>query len=136
MFSGVKTRMGTIGVDATVPRNTCDAEAVERGKIRGMLHWAAEAGKDVGKDFFCKKRDETKIFFYAESPGFVSTARVTHATPASLYAHSADRNFEADSHINKREDSDKCNKDIAHQLIYSEAGKKIKVPYLCFCNCS
>ena len=70
------------------------------------------------------------------NPGFVSTARVTHATPASLYAHSADRNFEADSHINKREDSDKCNKDIAHQLIYSEAGKKIKVPSLCFFNCS
>ncbi len=48
LFSGVKTRLGVIGVDATVPRNECDPRVVEKGKLRGMLHWAVEAGKDTG----------------------------------------------------------------------------------------
>lgn len=31
------------------------------------------------------------------STGIVTTSRLTHATPASVYAHSADRNWESDA---------------------------------------
>ena len=61
--------------------------------------------------------------------GFVTTARVTHATPASLYAHSADRDWEAETLI-KKEDTTNCNDDIAKQLIESQVGKDIKVSFL------
>ena len=43
------------------------------------------------------------------STGFVSTARATHATPAALYAHSADRNWESDKDLKKaKDDYSKC----------------------------
>ena len=47
--------------------------------------------------------------------GVVTTTRITHATPASLYAYSANRNWESDS-----EDvypNPECNDDIAKQLV-------------------
>ncbi len=45
--------------------------------------------------------------------GVVSTARLTHATPASVYAHAADRNFEDDSKL-----PEGCTTpDIASQLV-------------------
>jgi alkaline phosphatase len=33
--------------------------------------------------------------------GIISTARITHATPAATYAHSPERNWEADSEMPK-----------------------------------
>ena len=48
--------------------------------------------------------------------GFVSTARVTHATPAALYAHTPERNWESDRDIPSSESA--C-KDIAMQFIES-----------------
>ena len=29
--------------------NVCDPNLVERSKIKNILHWSLEAGKDVGK---------------------------------------------------------------------------------------
>ncbi|NNF15868.1 MAG: alkaline phosphatase, partial [Gammaproteobacteria bacterium] len=50
--------------------------------------------------------------------GIVSTARITHATPAAAYAHSADRNWENDGLVPPGQES--CT-DIASQLTaYSE----------------
>ena len=40
------------------------------------------------------------------STGFISTARATHATPAALYAHSADRNWESDKALKERAKDD------------------------------
>ena len=57
----------------------------------------------------------------------VTTARLTHATPASLYAHSADRDWEADANLASQADPSQCNRDIAAQLVYSDIGRKIKV---------
>ncbi len=60
--------------------------------------------------------------------GFVTTTRVTHATPAGLYAHSANRDWECDSQVplaNRHE----C-KDIARQLIEDEPGRNINVTFL------
>ena len=49
------------------------------------------------------------------SGGFVSTARVTHATPAATYAHTSYRKWESDENI--PDDSKAC-KDIAYQFVY------------------
>ena len=56
----------------------------------------------------------------------VTTTRVTHATPASLYAHSADRDWECYRHLEKVGVQDKV-EDIAYQLMNNEPGTKMKV---------
>lgn len=57
--------------------------------------------------------------------GFVSTTRVTHATPAALYAHTPSRYWEDDSKVPPT--SRKFCKDIALQLVDFEPGKNINV---------
>lgn len=53
------------------------------------------------------------------STGIVSTARITHATPAATYAHTPKRNWESDADIPA---SAKGCKDIARQLIEFDNG--------------
>ena len=90
MHAGVKTKAGVIGVDETVERGNC--AQVEAGKVTPITKLMSDAGKSVG---------------------VVSTARLTHATPASAYAHAADRNFEDDAEL-----PEGCEvADIAVQLI-------------------
>ncbi|MCB2388025.1 alkaline phosphatase, partial [Thalassolituus alkanivorans] len=74
MMSGIKTDAGVIGVDEDVVRSDCSTvagnevvTALELAEIKGL------------------------------STGVVSTARITHATPAATYAHAADRNWEDNS---------------------------------------
>lgn len=50
------------------------------------------------------------------STGIVSTARITHATPAATYATSPERNWEADSSLPTEAVANEC-KDIAYQLV-------------------
>lgn len=75
-LSGIKTKAGVLGVDETLRRGKC--EDVAAATFPSISDFAAESGRSVG---------------------VISTARITHATPAALYAHSADRNFEADSNL-------------------------------------
>lgn len=56
--------------------------------------------------------------------GFVTTTRVTHATPAPLYAHSANRRWECEAKM--PENAAGC-KDIARQLVEDEPGRNIRV---------
>lgn len=51
----------------------------------------------------------------------VTTTRITHATPASAYAHSPERNWESDSDKIKDPGTDTC-KDIALQLVEDNLG--------------
>ncbi|XP_048779091.2 alkaline phosphatase-like [Ostrea edulis] len=90
-LSGVKTNMGTIGVDAQIVRGHCDT--TQAAKITSILDWSLAEGKSVG---------------------FVTTTRVTHATPAGTYANTADRNWEGDSSMTHVTGG--C-KDIALQLV-------------------
>ncbi|MHC0053596.1 alkaline phosphatase [Actibacterium sp. D379-3] len=90
MHTGVKTKAGVIGVDETLVRGDC--AAVEGAKVTTIAEILADQGKAVG---------------------VVSTARITHATPASVYAHTADRDFESNNNL-----PEGCTqKDIAVQLI-------------------
>ncbi|GFU07164.1 hypothetical protein NPIL_196181, partial [Nephila pilipes] len=52
--------------------------------------------------------------------GFVTTTRVTHATPAGTFAHTASRNWESST------PSPACT-DIAYQLIHHTPGKNMHV---------
>tara|TARA_E500000178_G_scaffold208777_1_gene206072 strand:- start:157 stop:1962 length:1806 start_codon:yes stop_codon:yes gene_type:complete len=95
MASGVKTDVGVIGIDEAVERGNC---ASGKGhELVTSLELAEIAGK---------------------STGIVSTARITHATPAATYAKSADRNWEDISDMPASESAN-C-EDIASQLVNFE----------------
>lgn len=102
MVSGVKSVNGTIGVTQNIKYEDC----------------STVAGNEV-----------TTIFEQAEraglSTGIVSTARITHATPAATYAKTANRDIENDSQI--KDANDQGCKDIAAQLIDWNAGNGFEV---------
>ncbi|KAG8281252.1 hypothetical protein J6590_062865 [Homalodisca vitripennis] len=60
-----------------------------------------------------------------KSTGLVTTTRVTHATPAALFAQSPSRYWEDDSKVPPA--ARKSCKDIARQLVEDEPGKNINV---------
>lgn len=62
-------------------------------------------------------------------PGIVTTTRVTHATPAAAYAHSADRKWEADADVPRH--GLRC-EDIASQLVRGRVGSSIDVSFPAF----
>ena len=60
--------------------------------------------------------------------GFVTTTRLTHATPASIYAHSADRDWECYKNlVDANVEGKKAVHEIAWQLINREPGNATKV---------
>lgn len=67
---------------------------------------------------------------YTRLTGFVTTTRITHATPAALYAHTNNRDWECDTSIPGNQQD--CVKDIARQLIEDEPGSQFKVSKLPF----
>ena len=78
MHSGYKTRESMLGVNHTTNRKECRASENAAKSVKSIAEFAAEQGKSVG---------------------FVSTARITHATPASGYAHISARDWETDREI-------------------------------------
>ena len=90
--TGVKTHMGAIGVSAG-KRPDC-ADSLQKGLL-SWLQLADSAGM---------------------ATGIVSTARLTHATPAATYAHSPERNWENDTDLPDEAKAAGC-KDIAQQLL-------------------
>jgi alkaline phosphatase len=97
MMTGVKTDVGVIGVDEDIVRGDCST--VAGNELVTALELAELAGK---------------------STGVVSTARITHATPAATYAKSADRNWEDNSDMPNDGTDDACT-DIALQLVEFES---------------
>jgi len=93
MMSGVKSDAGVIGVNQNIVRGDCDSQ--EGNEVITALELAELAGM---------------------STGVVTTARITHATPAATYAHIMDRNFEDNRDASKFSNPGTC-KDIASQLI-------------------
>ncbi|KAH8270232.1 hypothetical protein KR018_006087 [Drosophila ironensis] len=105
-LTGVKTNYGTIGVTAQVPRGHCLAATNESTHAQSIAQWAQEAGKWAG---------------------LVTTARVTHASPAGVYAHVAEREWEHDGEIIRSGCSADLNRDIARQLVEWPVGKELRV---------
>ena len=93
MVTGVKTRAGVINIAPEVLREDCKAS------LRNQLTSIGRIAKDKGA-----------------SVGFVTTTRVTHATPAVVYAHSPERDWESDHETPQNARESGC-KDIASQLV-------------------
>lgn len=93
MNSGVKTRAGVIGVGPDAERGNCTSAQAN------PLPLIAESAKAEGLGV-----------------GVVSTATITHATPAAVYGRAANRDWEADSDIPASERGKGCD-DLAVQLL-------------------
>lgn len=93
ILTGQKTRAGVSGVAATVDRGDCVTSLDHQ--LPTILELAEKAGL---------------------RSGVVSTARITHATPAGAYAHYPERNWEDDGDLSEEAKQQGC-KDIARQLI-------------------
>lgn len=78
--------------------------------------------------YILEKKESHKIFYYGLIliTGIVTTTRITHATPAASYGHSAHRDWECDSKIPVSQRNLGC-KDLARQLVEDEPGKSLNV---------
>ncbi|XP_037051927.1 alkaline phosphatase-like [Bradysia coprophila] len=103
---GVKGNYGTIGVNAQVPRYDCLGETEESKRTVSIAKWAQDN---------CK------------ATGIVTTSRVTHASPAGVYAHTANRDWENDQDVTDAGCHDARTRDIALQLIEDDVGRNLKV---------
>jgi alkaline phosphatase len=93
MVTGVKTRNDVIGIGSNVEVGDC---AGSKGKeLMTLAAMAERAG---------------------QATGVVSTARITHATPAAMYAHTPHRDWEGDANMPAEAIAAGC-KDIAQQLV-------------------
>lgn len=61
--------------------------------------------------------------------GLVTTTRITHASPAGLYAHTSERNWESDADVPEECLTLGC-RDIAYQLVMNNPGRRFKVSAL------
>ncbi|MBP6003103.1 MAG: alkaline phosphatase [Pyrinomonadaceae bacterium] len=106
IISGVKTDEGIISVDQRVQFN--NYKTVKGNETKTLLEYAEESGR---------------------STGVVSTARLTHATPAACYAHTASRDWESDADIFTRSKDAYEAKfpDIARQMIEFPYGDGLEV---------
>jgi Alkaline phosphatase len=100
MITGVKTKAGAISVDQDIDIGVCGDK---KHHVLSLLSRAEIAGMNTG---------------------IVSTARLTHATPAATYAHAESRRWEADSDL--PEEASNC-QDIASQLIDYPHGNGLEI---------
>ncbi len=103
LMTGVKTRTGVLGVDERIRRG--HHESVEGARVATLLEEAEERGL---------------------ATGIVTTATVTHATPAGCYAHVPFRFWEDDSRMSP-EARRAGFPDIARQLVELSAGDGLEV---------
>jgi alkaline phosphatase len=103
IVAGVKTKNGVIGVGPEAIENDCAATA--QFKVPSLFGLAEDRG-------------------YAT--GIISTATITHATPASTYAHVAQRDWEVDANMPDAARQAGCT-DIARQMIEWQHGNGLEV---------
>ena len=105
MVSGIKINGDELAVDQTMTHGTTTADCMRTDLAAHSLKTILEMAEDNGK-----------------STGLVSTARITHATPAANYAHTTNRDWESDSN----QPAAGCAiKDIASQLLAESHGNGI-----------
>lgn len=106
IITGQKTDEGIISVNQNVVFN--DYKTVKGNEAISLVQIAEQNGK---------------------STGVVSTARLTHATPAACYSHSPNRNWETDADIfsSAKDAYEAKYPDIARQLIEFNYGDGLEV---------
>lgn len=100
--TGVKTRVGAINTGPLQPQRSCTN--IQANTLKPITYYAEQVGM---------------------STGVVSTARLTHATPATVYAVSPIRNWETDTDMPET-GTDGC-RDIAQQIIDDLGGNGLEV---------
>ncbi|KAG8272409.1 hypothetical protein J6590_041705 [Homalodisca vitripennis] len=100
LLCGVKANFETVGLDARGRFENCKSSV--NSKVESLVDWAHREGK---------------------ATGIVTNTRVSHATPAALFAHSASRYWEDDSKVPPG--ARKVCKDITRQLVENEPGRSI-----------
>ena len=103
-LSGVKGNIRTIGVNANVKDSQCEID--DDDVTESIVSWAQKS---------CK------------ATGFVTTTRVTHASPTGTHAHTSNRDWEYNTPIKERCGDETNVLDVAHQLVHGEIGKNLKV---------
>lgn len=103
IMAGVKTRNSVIGLG---PEAIVDDCAGSKGKLVPSVFKLAQ---DMGR-----------------GTGIVSTARITHATPAAAYAHTPQRDWETDGALPASARTAGC-LDVARQMIEGPVGAKLDV---------
>jgi len=103
IMTGQKTNAGLIGLGSETTRRNCASATGHH--LPSLLELSESAGK---------------------STGFVTTTRVTHATPAATYAHAAERDWENDRDLSEEARQNGCS-DIASQLVGFPQGDGIEV---------
>lgn len=93
MYTGVKTRAGVIGIGPDADRGDCTA--ARENELETFFDAASRAGLKLG---------------------LVTSARLTHATPAAAYAHVPERNWEYFGSSLNRDAAGGCS-DIASQFV-------------------
>lgn len=78
MMTGVKTNDGVFGFSAAIERKNKRWQDMQEHRLITLLELAEQRGL---------------------STGVVSTARLTHATPAACYAHTSEREWESDADL-------------------------------------
>jgi alkaline phosphatase len=103
LVTGAKTRIGVLALSDEQPRNQC--QGADAHRLATILEQAEDAGM---------------------ATGIVTTARLTHATPASTYAHAANRDWEDDGLLPPEAKANGC-ADIARQFAEFAHGDGIEV---------
>ena len=103
LVTGSKTRAGVLSVDSSVTLG--DHRQVDGHRLTTLFEQAEARGL---------------------ATGIVSTARVTHATPAACYAHSPHRSWESDADLPESARADGF-PDLARQLIEFSQGDGLEV---------
>lgn len=62
--------------------------------------------------------------------GLITTTQITHASPAGVYAHTANRNWESNQQLLDDGGNPNYCSDIAQQLVRGSVGRKLKVSCL------
>ncbi|NVJ97584.1 MAG: alkaline phosphatase [Alphaproteobacteria bacterium] len=101
--TGSKTQMGVINTNPSQPHGQC--AGMMDAPLTPIAYLAERAGM---------------------ATGIVSTARLTHATPAAVYAHAPDREWEVDSALPDEAKENGCS-DIAAQILNMMDGDGLEV---------
>jgi alkaline phosphatase len=106
IITGVKTNDSVLSLNQLVMRDETDNAIIQANKVLSILEKAEAHGL---------------------ATGIVSTARITHATPAATYAHTPNRDWENNAELPARAVSTGV-KDVAVQLIdHLAKNKSLKV---------
>jgi alkaline phosphatase len=95
MVAGVKTNDGILSLNQSVARSEPSNTVIQANKVTTILEQAEASGR---------------------ATGIISTARITHATPAATYAHTPNRDWEANANLPAAAVTGGA-KDIAAQMI-------------------